>query len=65
MLSAWHELGARTVRDHITQAGIRRPVQRPVATSWLGRQRKQVSADSLLLNIGADSSQQEEAIFGR
>ncbi|KAK1927088.1 protein-nucleus import-related protein [Papiliotrema laurentii] len=49
MLSAWHELGARTVRDHIAAAGQRRPIQRPVATSWLGRQRRQ----------------QEEASFSR
>jgi len=47
MLSAWHELGSRTVRDHIIQAGMRRPIPRPVATSWLGRQRKQVSLDPL------------------
>lgn len=43
MLSAWHELGSRTVRDHIAQAGVRRPIRRPEPTSWLGRQRKHVS----------------------
>ncbi|ORX38547.1 protein-nucleus import-related protein [Kockovaella imperatae] len=40
MLSAWHELGARTVRDHITAAGVRRVASKPTPTSWLGRQRK-------------------------
>ncbi|TXT03988.1 uncharacterized protein COLE_07685 [Cutaneotrichosporon oleaginosum] len=41
MLAAWHDLGARVVRDHVGAAGLRRPaVQRPAGTSWLARQRK-------------------------
>lgn len=41
MLSAWHDLGARVVRDHVGAAGLRRPVvSRPTATSWLARQRR-------------------------
>nr|XP_031860001.1 uncharacterized protein CI109_004608 [Kwoniella shandongensis]KAA5527073.1 hypothetical protein CI109_004608 [Kwoniella shandongensis] len=40
MLSAWHELGSRTVRDHMTQAGVRRSQPKPAPTSWLGRQRR-------------------------
>ncbi|OCF57302.1 hypothetical protein L486_04758 [Kwoniella mangroviensis CBS 10435] len=39
MLSAWHDLGQRTIRDHLNSAGLRR-VQKPVASSWLGRQRR-------------------------
>nr|XP_019044643.1 hypothetical protein I302_06556 [Kwoniella bestiolae CBS 10118]OCF23573.1 hypothetical protein I302_06556 [Kwoniella bestiolae CBS 10118] len=39
MLSAWHDLGQRTVRDHLNAVGMRR-VQKPVASSWLGRQRR-------------------------
>ncbi|WWC93739.1 hypothetical protein V866_000575 [Kwoniella sp. B9012] len=39
MLSAWHDLGQRTIRDHLHSAGLRR-VQKPVASSWLGRQRR-------------------------
>nr|XP_018261439.1 uncharacterized protein I303_05877 [Kwoniella dejecticola CBS 10117]OBR83597.1 hypothetical protein I303_05877 [Kwoniella dejecticola CBS 10117] len=45
MLSAWHDLGQRTIRDHISSAGLRK-VQRPVASSWLGRQRRMVSFTS-------------------
>ncbi|WOO81281.1 Protein Hook 3 [Vanrija pseudolonga] len=41
MLSAWHDLGTRVVRDHVGAAGLRRPVMpRPVMSSWLARQRK-------------------------
>ncbi|BEI86835.1 hypothetical protein CcaverHIS002_0701810 [Cutaneotrichosporon cavernicola] len=41
MLAAWHDLGARVVRDHVGAAGLRRPaVQRAAGTSWLARQRK-------------------------
>ncbi|WVQ99968.1 hypothetical protein IAU59_007111 [Kwoniella sp. CBS 9459] len=42
MLSAWHDLGQRTIRDHIASAGLggRRNVVRPVQNSWLGRQRR-------------------------
>jgi hypothetical protein len=41
MLAAWHDLGARVVRDHVGAAGLRRPVaQRAPGTSWLARQRK-------------------------
>jgi protein HOOK3 len=47
MLSAWHELGSRTVRDHIAAAGTRRPIHRPVGTSWLSRQRRHVSSGTL------------------
>lgn len=47
MLSAWHELGSRTVRDHIATAGTRRPIHRPVGTSWLSRQRRYVSDDDV------------------
>ncbi|OCF42706.1 hypothetical protein I317_03437 [Kwoniella heveanensis CBS 569] len=45
MLSAWHDLGQRTVREHIASAGLggRRNVVRPVQNSWLGRQRRMVS----------------------
>ena len=64
MLTAWHELGARTVRDHIGVAGTRRYVQKPVATSWLGRQRKHVSAVSTeRYSALADMPQQEDALF--
>ncbi|WVF72769.1 hypothetical protein IAT40_007587 [Kwoniella sp. CBS 6097] len=51
MLSAWHDLGQRTIRDHIASAGLggRRTVVRPVQNSWLGRQRRM----------------QEEATFAR
>ena len=63
MLSAWHELGARTVRDHIAAAGQRRPIQRPVATSWLGRQRRQVRMQIFPIRWTGLSLQQEEASF--
>ncbi|WVR07484.1 hypothetical protein IAU60_004526 [Kwoniella sp. DSM 27419] len=44
MLSAWHELGMRTVRDHLGAASRR--VIRPVQHSWLGRQRRMVEEAS-------------------
>lgn len=41
MLAAWHDVGARVVRDHVVAAGLRRPVvQRPAPVAWLSRQRK-------------------------
>ncbi|WWC90743.1 uncharacterized protein L201_005680 [Kwoniella dendrophila CBS 6074] len=39
MLSAWHDLGQRTIRDHLNSAGSRK-IQKPIANSWLGRQRR-------------------------
>ena len=43
MLSAWHSLGEKVMRDHLSVAGTGRRHQRPPATSWLGRQRRHVS----------------------
>ncbi|ORY35634.1 HOOK protein-domain-containing protein [Naematelia encephala] len=43
MLSAWHDLGSRTVREHINAAGsaIRsRGAPKPLPNGWLGRQRR-------------------------
>ncbi|KAK8854821.1 hypothetical protein IAR55_003560 [Kwoniella newhampshirensis] len=40
MLSAWHEVGSRTVRDLMAQAETRRSQPKPLPVSWLGRQRR-------------------------
>ncbi|WWC71606.1 uncharacterized protein I206_105564 [Kwoniella pini CBS 10737] len=39
MLSAWHDLGQRTIKEHLNSAGLRK-VPKPIANSWLGRQRR-------------------------
>jgi protein HOOK3 len=57
MLSAWHELGSRTVREHVAQAGTRRSQPKPQPVGWLGRQRRVqeeagfVSGSSLVLGL--------------
>ncbi|EIW67281.1 hypothetical protein TREMEDRAFT_64529 [Tremella mesenterica DSM 1558] len=43
MLSAWHDLGQRVMRDHLAVAGTGKRHQRPATSSWLGRQRRYVS----------------------
>jgi hypothetical protein len=43
MLSAWHDLGSRTTRDHLMQAlgnSSKRSGGKVVPQSWLGRQRR-------------------------
>jgi protein HOOK3 len=40
MLSAWHDLGSRTVREHVAKAGTRRSQPKPQPSGWLGRQRR-------------------------
>lgn len=40
MLSAWHDLGSRTVREHVARAGTRRSQPKPQPSGWLGRQRR-------------------------
>ncbi|WRT68359.1 uncharacterized protein IL334_005335 [Kwoniella shivajii] len=39
MLSAWHDLGQRTMQTHLSSIGNKR-LQKPLANSWLGRQRR-------------------------
>ncbi|WVQ81913.1 hypothetical protein IAT38_004040 [Cryptococcus sp. DSM 104549] len=48
MLSAWHELGQRTTREHIAVAGTRRSQPKPAPTSWLGRQRRMQESASFV-----------------
>lgn len=63
MLSAWHDLGNKVVKEHLSSivSGAKRSQSKVVPGGWLGRQ-KRAKEDAIFVRLSLESAGRVELI---